>query len=274
MRSDLTSYSPKKHFGQNFLTDQNVKDKIINACDLKKEDTVLEIGPGKGVLTQSIAPHVKRLIAVETDPTLAPALQEQFKDTNITVVHDDFLKYDLKDIPTGTKVIGNLPYNISTPIIEKILMHRDRFSVFYLTVQWELGLRIAAAPDNKDYGAFSCFVQYYSEPKILFKIKNTAFKPVPKVQSCFLRLNLFQEPKLKCKNEELLFQITRQAFQSRRKNILNSLEKILGKEELTKILGSLKIDSNWRAENVSLENFVALTNALSMAFPTLKPMIH
>ena len=259
----LTSHFPKKHLGQNFLIDHNVRQRIIEACALKKTDTILEIGPGKGTLTELIAPQVQRVIAVETDEGLSQGLREKFARTNVTIVHQDILDYPFDELKGTAKAVGNLPYNIATAIIEKFLLHRHLFSTFYLMIQWEVGLRLTAKPDTKDYGSLSCFVQYYVQPKILFKIKNTAFKPVPKVQSCFMELKMLSQPLLQAVDEALLFKITRLAFQQRRKTLPNTLSSLMDKNQLSEVMERLKISPKARAEDLSLRDFILLSNLLA-----------
>lgn len=252
---------PKKHLGQHFLVDANAGKRIITACDLKKTDIILEIGPGQGALTKRISEKVQKIYCIEIDSELCKKLQDQFDSTHVTVIHADFLKYDLNTLPKGIKVIGNLPYNISTPIIEKLLANRNFFCDLFLTVQLEFGQRLAAKVNSKDYGALSCFVQYYSAVKLLFKIKNTSFRPVPKVTSCFLRLSL-RPPIDQAKNEDRLFRIIRQAFGQRRKKISNTLLPILGKERGEAILKDLRINKNLRAENLMLLDYVNIANRI------------
>ena len=199
---------------------------------------MVEIGPGQGVLTRLIAPQVKRLICVETDRDLIEPLRSSLS-SSVEIVHADFLKWDMGHLPQGVKVIGNIPYYISTPIIEKLIEDRTKFSAAFLTVQLEFGQRLTAKAGGKDYGSLSCFAQYYADIKMLFKIKNTCFKPAPKVDSCFLRLMMRPHA---CKglagDEEFLFKLIQTAFQQRRKNIVNSLKGLVGKEKLE---GALKI---------------------------------
>ncbi len=253
------SFTTKKQLGQNFLADPNVKRKIIAACDLSEDDIVLEIGPGGGALTRELAPRVKKLIAIETDKTLAQELHTEFQGTSTEIIHADFLKYPVESLPDHLKIIGNLPYYISTPIIDKILLHPDKFSIFYLTIQYELGRRLAAGPGTKEFGVFSCFVQYYAEPKILFKIKNTAFRPIPKVDSCFLKLTPLKRSN-KAQDEHWLFQIIRHAFQQRRKILTNALSGLIETEKLQEMLKELDLREKVRAENLKLEDFIALAN--------------
>jgi len=252
------TYQPKKHLGQNFLTDTRILQKIILSCDLKPEDTVVEIGPGQGVLTRLIAPQVRKLICVETDSDLI----EPLRVLPIEIIHADFLQWDMGHLPDGIKVIGNIPYYISTPIVEKLIENRTRFSEAFLTVQLEFGQRLTAKEGGKDYGSLSCFAQYYADIKMLFKIKNTCFKPAPKVDSCFLRLDRKPQAQMPSCNEEFLFELIQTAFQQRRKNIVNSLKGLVGKEKLEGSLKALGIDLNARAENLTLSNYIELSNRL------------
>ena len=174
------SHLPKKNLGQNFLTDIRIQQKIIQACDLKPEDVVVEIGPGQGVLTRLMAPLVKRLVCVETDRDLIGPLRSVLP-SSVEIVHADFLKWDMSHFLTKVKVIGNIPYYISTPIIEKLIKEKVGISVAFLTVQLEFGQRLTAKSGRKDYGSLSCFAQYYADIKMLFKIKNTCFKLASKV---------------------------------------------------------------------------------------------
>ncbi len=262
MKTKDIDFVPKRQLGQNFLIDPNILRKIVAACDLKTTDTILEIGPGLGVLTNALSQHVKKIFAVETDHKLCQNLIEQFKDSNVTIIHADFLKYCLDALPSHLKVVGNLPYYISTPIIEKILNYRKKFTVMYITLQWELGLRMTAQVGSRDYSALSCYLQYYTDAKILFKIKNTCFRPIPKVDSCFMELMIRSEPLYKINHEELLFKLIHSAFQQRRKTIVNALDTLVDRREMIKILEMLQIDCKLRAENLSLRNYVELTETI------------
>lgn len=255
-------FIPKKSLGQNFLINQKLVKRIIAACDLNPSETILEIGPGKGALTHLLAEHVKRVIAIEKDDHLAQQLKQTFNNSNVKIIHADILKYAFNKLPDNIKIIGNLPYNIATPIIEKILNHRRKFHEMYLTVQLEYGQRIVAEPNSKKYGSLSCFVQYYTDTKLLFKIKNSAFRPVPKVQSCFLRLATRKRPTYAAHDEKHLFKIIRACFGQRRKTIENSLSTILRKEKARQLLESLDIDPKLRAENIRLKEFVQISNAM------------
>ena len=253
-------FFPKRSLGQHFLVDPRIRERIIAACDLTKDDVVLEIGPGKGALTRPLADRVKKVLAIEKDNFLAPQLEKEFAGTNVTIEHADILKYPFEQLPAPMKVVGNLPYNIATPIIEKVLAFRHKFSVFYMTVQLEYGNRIVARPGNKEYGSLSCFVQYYAQAQKLFKIPPSAFRPAPKVDSCFLSLRMRPEPARKARDEEFLFKLIRACFSQRRKAIRNSLAVVYGREEGEELLRNLNIDPMLRAEDLSLEDYVRLAN--------------
>jgi len=253
---------PKKHLGQNFLIDERIKEKIVSSCNLTPEDIILEIGPGQGALTRLLAKEARRVIAVEMDHVLANQLKEDFQGSNVSIIHFDILKYSFESLPQKIKVIGNLPYNISTPIITKILNNSEKFSVGYFTLQKEYGERMAANVNTKTYGALSCFVQYFADIKLLFKIMNTAFRPVPKVQSCFLELKIKERRDLEEKKEKFLFKLIEQAFKHRRKTIYNSLSSIIPKETIPQLLEPLELNIKARAENLSLRDYINIANAI------------
>ncbi|MBU0467472.1 MAG: ribosomal RNA small subunit methyltransferase A [Candidatus Omnitrophica bacterium] len=261
--SRTNSFIAKKRFGQNFLIDTNIQDKIVSSCNLNENDIVLEIGPGQGALTEKIANEVKSVIAVEKDRTLAKDLQEKYKGSNIRVICADFLKYSFDELEGNIKVIGNLPYNVATPIIERVLENRPIFNSVYITVQLEHAQRMAAKPNSKNYGSLSCFVQFYSNTNILFKISNTSFWPVPKVQSCFMALEILKDARYKVENEALLFSIIRNAFSQRRKTIVNSLAGIIGKVNIIDLLEELNISSKLRAENITLKEYADIANRMT-----------
>ncbi|MBN1869643.1 MAG: ribosomal RNA small subunit methyltransferase A [Candidatus Omnitrophica bacterium] len=253
---------PKRSLGQNFLINPNVVRRIIASCDLNKAETVLEIGPGKGALTRYLSQGAFKVIAIEKDDQLAMQLKQAFKNTNVEIIHADVLKYPFDKLPNNIKVVGNLPYNIATPIIEKTLNHRRKFHAFYMTVQLEYGQRIAAQPNSKRYGSLSCFVQYHADAKILFKIKNSAFHPAPKVQSCFLKLEFLKIPRHAAKEEDLLFKIIRACFGQRRKTVENALSTLMDKERAKALLLESGINPKLRAENICLEKYVQLSDKI------------
>ena len=254
-------FTPKKSLGQNFLVNPRVAERIIEACLLKAADNVLEIGPGKGALTRALARQCKNVVAVEKDKKLAEQLQDEFKNSNVRVVHEDILKYPFETLPNNTRIIGNLPYNIATPIIKKMIAHKAKIDESYITVQLEYGQRIVAQSNTKNYGAFSCFVQYHAHTKILFKIKNSSFQPIPKVQSCFCHLKFLKKPEYQIKNEDFLFRIIHSCFEQRRKTVQNSLAGAINKKSVSKLLESLKINPKLRAENLGLKDYVRISNA-------------
>ncbi len=255
-------HRPKKYLGQHFLVDPNVAQKIVKASRLDPSDVVIEIGPGQGAITALIAPQVKRLICVETDRDLIETLQEKFKGLSVEIIHADFLKWKLPSLPEKVKIVGNIPYNISTPIIEKLIEDRRALKEAFLTVQLEFGNRLAAAAGSKEYGSLSCFVQFYAQVQVLFKIKSSAFKPPPRVDSCFVHLDFAQGPRYHPKDEQWLFRLIRTAFQQRRKTIVNGLSLLVPKERLAAALRELKISPQARPEQLNLNNFVAISDCL------------
>lgn len=257
-----SDFRPKKSLGQHFLVDKNILRKIISACHLTRSDIILEIGPGTGVLTREIAPCVRRVIAVDSDSNLCRHLKKEFSGRNVDIIHSNILRYDFASLPKNIKVIGNLPYYISSPILERIIQHRRHFDSVFITVQYEFGKRMVANADTKDYSALTLFVGYYTDPKILFKIKNTSFKPAPKVHSCFIKLDIRKNFRYKAEDESLLWNVVRCTFQQRRKTILNSLSRLIEKERLRPMLDSLKINPQQRAENLTLKDFVSIANAV------------
>lgn len=252
----------KKRLGQNFLVDRKVLARIVEACQLDPSETVLEIGPGQGALTREILPFVKEVVAVEADRQLADGLLREFAQQPLTVHHADFLKFDLSKIPSPIKALGNLPYYISTPIITHVLENRQSFTALFMTVQREFGERLVAPVGSKEYSSFSCFVNYFAKPHILFRIKPQAFRPVPKVESCFMRLDIRSHPAVTVRNEPLFLNVIRQAFQQRRKTILNSMSGICPKADLGVVLRSAGVPERSRAEDLTLEDYGRIADSL------------
>ena len=247
------------------MIDQNIQKKIIAACDFTAGQTVLEIGSGRGELTRLIAGLVHEIYAIEIDPRLCNALKESLNEyTNLRILKENILTFDLKKCLSKPemklKVIGNLPYYITSPIIQRLLEYRQDIQIVFITVQKEFGERIAALPGNKDYGAFSCFVQYYAFPEILFLIKKGSFYPVPKVDSCFLRLDIRKDPAVKVNDEQLFFQIIRTGFNQRRKTLKNSLKTLVPVRTLEEFFLRYQINPQIRAEDLNLQGFANLTN--------------
>lgn len=278
---------PKKSLGQNFLVDKNIREKIIQSAHLKKSDIVLEVGPGRGELTSLLLDKVKKAVAVEIDSGLCAILKDSFSAyRNFELINQDILKFNIADIflhPQGAavcrgathcslgvngvgnkklKVIANLPYYISTPIITHLFKQRGVIKEIFLTLQKELAWRLISCPGSKAYGAISCFVQFYSDIHILFPIKNTSFWPPPKVDSCFLKLKILSQPKVKVSDEQLFFKFIRAAFNQRRKSLKNSLGLLLPQPLLKDCLKSARLKPSLRAEDLSLADFANLTNCL------------
>ncbi len=256
---------PKKRLGQNFLVDRNIQRKIINACGFKDSDTVLEIGSGRGELTTLLAPKVKKIVALEIDPYLCENLKIVLKDSlNAQIVNQDILKFDLRKYflrsKQRLKIIGNIPYYISSPIIEHLINFSDKIDSIFLTLQKEFALRIMAGPGCKEYSSFSLFVQYYAQPELVFLIKKNSFYPAPKVDSAFMCIKIRQRPAAKVKDEGLLFKIIRGAFNQRRKTLRNSLLDIVSMQRLESFFNKYNIPVNTRPEDLSLQDFANLTN--------------
>lgn len=257
---------PKKSLGQNFLVDKNIQEKITGLLELKPSDIILEIGSGRGELTGLIAQRVNKVYALEIDTNLCGLLKSNLKGCpNIEVINQDILKFSLKKIyrklnkKARLKVFGNIPYYISSPIIAHLFKDRDKIESIFITVQKEFARRIVACPGSKDYGAFSCFVQYYTEPEIVLKIKKTCFFPRPKVDSCLLRLRMRLHPAVRPKDESLFFKIIRASFNQRRKTLKNSLAGIIPSAKLGAFFNKYGIDARVRPEDLSLQDFANLS---------------
>ncbi|MFA5096606.1 MAG: 16S rRNA (adenine(1518)-N(6)/adenine(1519)-N(6))-dimethyltransferase RsmA [Candidatus Omnitrophota bacterium] len=262
---------PKKSLGQNFLIDQNIRKKITASLDLSPDDIILEIGAGSGEMTVSLAPHAGQVFALELDPRLYSVLKGSFAGyAKIRLIQGDILKLDLNEllrdhrIEGKVKVFGNIPYYISSPIIEHLLNFRERISRAFLMVQKEFAARVAAEPGSKDYGSFSCFVQYYASPQVLFHISRHCFKPAPKVDSSFLELEIREAPAVKVRDEELFFKIIRAAFNQRRKTLRNSLSELVPEQILKDFFAKTGLDYRTRPERLKLENFALLADLASI----------
>jgi len=264
IRAVLREYNirPAKRLGQNFLIDQNIEKKILNALLIDREDTILEIGPGLGALTEGLCRRAKKVIAIEKDKRLHCFLLRNNTFSNLELIRGDILKYDFINKGSRIKVVGNLPYYISSPILTCLLRQRGLIRTIFITVQKEFAERLIASPGSKAYGSISCFTQFYTEPTLLFTIKKTVFYPAPKVDSCFLKISV-REAGLYLTDEEKLFKIIRTCFRKRRKQILNSLHSSLefgSREEIVDSLEQAGIAPARRPETVSLQEFVDLAN--------------
>ncbi|HYA86263.1 MAG TPA: 16S rRNA (adenine(1518)-N(6)/adenine(1519)-N(6))-dimethyltransferase RsmA [Nitrospirota bacterium] len=253
---------PKKSLGQNFLKDPYYLRKIADAARICPEDDVLEIGPGLGHLTRVLAGRAKRVLALELDERLIPYLKLEFERlSNITVVRADALEYPFETLVGTWKVIANLPYYISTPLIQRLIKHRDKFISFTLMLQKEVAERIAAAPGGKEYGFLTVLVQLYTFPKIEFKVPPGAFTPRPAVDSAVMTLVIRDRPAVLVNDEEFFMDVVKAAFSQRRKTLRNSLKQLnISKEEMGKVLDKTGIDLGRRAETLSLEEFGRLAD--------------
>jgi 16S rRNA (adenine1518-N6/adenine1519-N6)-dimethyltransferase len=267
----LHFFKPRKRLGQNFLIDKNIVDKIVSVVFPKKEDIFLEIGAGFGALTIPIALMSKRVIAFEIDRKLYYILKEETRSLkNIEIVCQDFLKVNFHDFVKSKKIriIGNLPYRISSLIIEKLIEAKEISKDIFIMAQKEFADRLIALPKSKEYSSITLFVNYHFLIKKLFTVKKTCFWPEPQVDSVFLKLKpRSPSPLIKARNEKLLFDIIRSAFGKRRKTILNGLissnYRVFKKEQLEFAFKETGISSKARAEHLNLEDFVKLTNIIS-----------
>lgn len=266
------NFAFQKKFGQNFLIDAHVLDKIILAAGVTKEDVVLEIGPGIGTMTQYLAEAAKEVIAVEIDKMLIPILQDTLKDyDNVTLVNDDILKVDIesliKDKNDGrpVKVVANLPYYITTPIIMGLFENHVPLENITVMVQKEVAQRMQAAPGTKDYGALSLAVQYYAETYIAANVPPNCFIPRPNVGSAVIRLTRWEEAPVSVQDEKFMFSIIRASFNQRRKTLQNSLVNggiDVTKEQIADALEQMGLSAGIRGETLSLEQFARLSNLL------------
>ena len=261
----------QKRFGQNFLIDAHVLEKIVSAAGITKDDCVLEIGPGIGTMTQYLAESAGQVIAVEIDTNLLPILADTLKDySNVKVINQDILKVDInelvKEYNNGRpiKVVANLPYYITTPIIMGLFESNVPIDNITVMVQKEVADRMQVGPGSKDYGALSLAVQYYASPYIVANVPPNCFIPRPNVCSAVIRLTRYQEPPVQVKDPKLMFKLIRASFNQRRKTLQNGLnnspEISFSKEEITKAIESLGVSPSVRGEALSLEQFAQLAN--------------
>lgn len=263
------NFRPKKRFGQNFLADRNVVNKILDALDLHEGDPVLEIGPGAGTLTQALAERGTKVVAVEVDRDLIHILSDVLANyPNVSVVNADILGLNLPQFLSDhfgqgkVKVVGNLPYYITSPIIAQIFQAKAQVGRIVLMAQKEVAERLKASPGTKDYGSMSVFVQYYSQPEIIAHVSKNVFLPPPDVSSAIVRLNLHLEPPVEVPSDEGFFDVVHCAFGQRRKTLLNSLSDCpalgLTKEQVSQVLHDAGIDPSRRAETLSLDEFARI----------------
>lgn len=263
----------QKKYGQNFLIDTNILHKIVEAAQITKEDCVLEIGPGIGTMTQHLAEAAGRVIAVEIDKELIPILKETLAPYgNITLLHADILKVDLQKlseeqgIDRPFKVVANLPYYITTPIIMELFESHVPLESITVMVQSEVADRMQVGPGTKDYGALSLAVQYFAKPEVMVRVPASCFMPRPNVDSTVIRLTRHDNPPVEVEDEAYLFAIVRASFNQRRKTLVNGLVNAgnlgVSKEQVEDVLGQMGLSKTVRGETFTLERFAELSNRL------------
>ncbi|MDD4371384.1 MAG: 16S rRNA (adenine(1518)-N(6)/adenine(1519)-N(6))-dimethyltransferase RsmA [Anaerostipes sp.] len=262
----------QKRFGQNFLIDSHVLEKIIEAANITKDDFVLEIGPGIGTMTQYLAEHAREVMAVEIDGNLIPILEDTLSEySNVSVLNQDILKVDIgaiakeKNDGKPIKVVANLPYYITTPIIMGLFESKVPMDSITVMVQKEVASRMQVGPGTKEYGALSLAVQYYAKPYIVANVPPNCFMPRPKVGSAVIRLTKYQEPPVTVKDEKLLFQLIRASFNQRRKTLQNGINNSnlnFSKQQVVDALDIMGISPTIRGEALTLEQFAKLSDLL------------
>jgi len=262
-----TKSYPNKKLGQNFIKDLRVIDRILDVSELSSEDEVLEIGPGLGALTSALADKAQRVIAIEKDRKLFEHLGEFFNGyPNVELINQDALKTDYGSLYSGNKlkVIANLPYSVSSPLLFKLLEAREYFSTLVLMLQFEVGERIAASPGGKTYGSISVLLQTFMDITSEFRVSPESFWPKPKVDSIVLKLVPLTTPRTKIVDEKLFEKVVRAAFSSRRKMLGNSLQSFMSKESAAESLELAGIDKKRRAETLTIEEFGTLVDKVSI----------
>ena len=265
----------KKSFGQNFLTDTNILQKIVDTAEIDKKVNVIEIGPGIGALTEFLAESAAEVMAFEIDERLVPILADTLRDfDNVTVVNQDILKVDLaqyiaefKNPDLSIKVVANLPYYITTPILMHLIESGIPFSEFVVMMQREVADRISAQPNTKAYGSLSIAVQYYMTAKVAFIVPRTVFVPAPNVDSAILKMVRRDQPAVAVKDEKFFFKVSKASFVHRRKTLWNNLTSHFGKSEetkakLTAALEQAELSPSVRGEALTLADFARLADAL------------
>lgn len=269
-----------KNLGQNFLIDENALEEIVNSSEISKNDLIIEIGPGLGTLTSLLIEKAGKVICVELDLNMITVLKDRFSlYDNFELIHDDILKIDLDKIIknnlennnlNSAKIVANLPYYITTPIIMKLLENKLDLKSITVMVQKEVAERLTEKPGNNDTGAITYSINYYTDPELITRVSNTSFVPSPKVDSAVIKLNVLKNPKVIVSDEKLFFKIIKSAFMQKRKTLLNSLSNanIQTKEYLQKMLIDLNIDLKIRPENLTLEQFAEITDYIDHSTPS------
>ena len=257
-------YKHKKKYGQNFLNDkEEILNKIIEVSNINEESEILEIGPGQGALTALLVERVKKLTCIEIDKDLENGLRKKFdKKENYSLVMGDVLEVDFKKyLNAGTKVVANIPYYITSPIINKIIENKDLIDEAYIMVQKEVGERICAK-SGKERSVLTLAVEYYGEANYLFTIPREFFNPIPNVDSAFISIKFYKDKRYEDKiSEDLFFKYIKAAFSNKRKNIINNFSTLgYSKNEIKELLQELEVSENERAENISIEKFIEIIN--------------
>jgi len=253
----------KRPFGQHFLFDPNILKKIIACSGISKDDTVVEIGPGLGTLTKFLSLHAKKVLAIEIDKKLIGRLQEILSmHDNVEVIQADALKFPFNEIQDNFKVVANIPYNITTPLLFRLLEFREKMPSMTLLMQKEVAKRITASHTDKEYGVLSISTQLYTKPSLKFTVSRKAFLPPPDVDSAVVHFEVNTSSSFNVKDEEFFLKIVKTAFSQRRKTLTNSLKTFEGIKDALLKAG---IDPGLRAENLSIEDYVRLLNALKQS---------
>ena len=271
---DKYGFSFQKKYGQNFLIDENVVRKIVREAGVTKDDFVLEIGPGIGTMTQILCEEAREVVAVEIDKKLIPILENDTLSyyNNVTVINEDVLKLDIVKLAAEhnnskpIKVVANLPYYITTPIVMGLFESKVPLDSITIMVQKEVADRMQVGPGTKDYGALSLAVQYYAKPQVVLTVPASCFMPRPNVDSAVIKLERYKEPPVKADNEKLMFGIIRASFNQRRKTLQNGIKNFGGlnfsKEQVAQALEEMELPASVRGEALTLEQFAQLSNIL------------
>ena len=265
------SFAFQKKFGQNFLIDSNVLESIIRGAEITKDDFVLEIGPGIGTMTQYLCEAARQVVAVEIDKMLIPILEDTLSEyDNVEVINQDVLKVDIKSLADEKnngkpiKVVANLPYYITTPIIMGLFESGVPIDSITIMVQKEVADRMQTGPGSKDYGALSLAVQYYATAKVILNVSATCFMPRPNVDSAVIRMDIYDKPPVATKDEVKMFKVIKAAFSQRRKTLVNSVSSStdIAKETILKSLNEMGLSESVRGETLSLEQFAELSDRI------------
>jgi len=268
--------SANKSLGQNFLINEEVVENIVNSSNITEKDLVIEIGPGLGTLTEHLLEKAGKVIAIELDNRMLEILNQRFYQyTNFEIINQDVLKVDLNSIINNeknynnfenVKIVANLPYYITTPIVMKLLEEKLDIQSITVMIQKEVAQRLIATPGDKLTGAITYCVYYYAESESIMTVPNSSFIPEPEVESQVIKLNIRKKPPVRIENEELFFRVIKTSFMQRRKTLINSLANgglVKNKEEFKQVLNKMELDSNVRGETLTIEQFAKITQELS-----------